>query len=81
MELKGKIRNFIEENMTIYDDEAVFADDDNIFELGFVDSMFALKLVTFIEREFAIQVANDDLVLDNFSTVDNITNFINSKVA
>ncbi len=80
MELKGKIRNFIEENMTIYDDEAVFADDDNIFELGFVDSMFALKLVTFIEREFAIQVANDDLVLDNFSTVDNITNFINSKV-
>lgn len=80
MEMRENIRKFIEENMVIYDDEVSFRDSDNIFELGFVDSMFALKLVTFIESEFTLTVGNDDLNLTNFSSIDNIVSFINQKV-
>ena len=78
--MKEKIREFIEENMVIYDDAAKFSDTDNIFELGFVDSMFALKLVTFIEKEYNVKVENDDLNLSNFSSVENIANFISKKL-
>jgi methoxymalonate biosynthesis acyl carrier protein len=44
-------------------------DEDDIFELGFVNSLFAMELVLFIERTFAFELPNEDLTLDNFRTV------------
>jgi acyl carrier protein len=46
-----------------------FADDDDIFALGFVNSLFAMELVMFIESTFAITITNEELTLDNFRTV------------
>ena len=79
MELKQKIRAFIESNLVVFEDEAEFEDSDNIFEMGFVNSLFAMKLVSFIEQEFDIEVDNDDLEISNFSSVDRIVEYINSK--
>lgn len=79
MELKEKIRQFIEANLVVFEDEADFGDGDNIFEMGFVNSLFAMKLVNYIEENFSIEVANDDLEISNFSSVDRITEFIASK--
>jgi len=79
MELKEKIRKFIEGNLVVFEDEAEFGDSDNIFEMGFVNSLFAMKLVNYIEEDFGIEVANDDLEISNFSSVDRITAFIAEK--
>ncbi len=79
MELKEKIRKFIESNLVVFEDEAEFSDSDNIFEMGFVNSLFAMKLVNYIEEDFGIQVENDDLEITNFSSVNRITEFIESK--
>ncbi len=79
MELKEKIRKFIEANLVVFEDEAEFNDSDNIFEMGFVNSLFAMKLVNYIEEDFGIEVANDDLEISNFSSVDRITEFIGEK--
>ena len=81
MELNNRIREFINENLLVFDDEAEFSDSDNIFELGFVNSLFAMKLVTYVENSFKIKVENSDLRLDNFNSVDNIVKFINNKLA
>lgn len=81
MELKEQIRDFIDDNLNIYEDDLHFSDNDNIFALGFVDSLFALKLVTYIEKEYAIKVENEDLSLTNFNSVDNIVDFIQAKLA
>jgi acyl carrier protein len=79
MELKEKIRNFIESNLVVFEDEAEFTDSDNIFEMGFVNSLFAMKLVNFIEQEFKLEVDNDDLEISNFSSVDRIIEYITKK--
>jgi len=79
MELKEKIRKFIEGNLVVFEDEAEFGNSDNIFEMGFVNSLFAMKLVNYIEEDFGIEVANDDLEISNFSSVDRITEFIEEK--
>ena len=79
MKFKEKIRDFIESNMAIIDDEVTLNDTDNIFEKGFVDSMFAMQLVSFIENEFDIQLSNEDLDLRNFSSVENIMRFLGKK--
>ncbi|MCP5105739.1 MAG: acyl carrier protein [bacterium] len=79
MELKEKIRKFIESNLVVFEDEAEFSDGDNIFEMGFVNSLFAMKLVNYIEEGFGIEVDNDDLEISNFSSVDRISEFISAK--
>jgi methoxymalonate biosynthesis acyl carrier protein len=79
MELKEQIRKFIESNLVVFEDEAEFSDSDNIFQMGFVNSLFAMKLVNYIEENFNVQVANDDLEISNFSSVDRITQFIENK--
>ncbi len=79
MDLKEKIRKFIESNLVIFEDEAQFNDSDNIFEMGFVNSLFAMKLVNYIEQEFCIEVDNDDLEISNFSSVNRIEEYIKSK--
>jgi methoxymalonate biosynthesis acyl carrier protein len=56
-------------------------DDDDIFELGVVSSLFALQLVDFIEGAFQIVVDNEDLELGNFRSVTAMSEFVASKLA
>lgn len=52
------------------------ADEEDIFALGFVNSLFAMELVLFIERTFALAIANEDLTLDNFRSVKTMAELI-----
>ena len=54
-------------------------DDEDIFALGFVNSLLAMQLVNFIEKDFAITIDDEDLDLDNFRTIDNIDALIERK--
>jgi acyl carrier protein len=55
-------------------------DDEDIFLLGFVNSLFSMQLVMFLESEFKIKVENEDLDLNNFRTINSIVSFVESKV-
>ncbi len=57
------------------------ADDDDMFATGYVNSMFAMQLVQFVESEFGITVESEDLELDNFRTVSSIAEFVERKQA
>ncbi|MGH3852148.1 MAG: acyl carrier protein [Pseudonocardiaceae bacterium] len=59
---------------------AYIAPDDNIFALGYVNSLFALELVTFVERRFGLSVDTDDLDLSNFCSVTSIADFVRRKL-
>lgn len=41
----------------------------DIFELGFITSLFGIQLVMFIENSFGIRIPNEQLRLDNLRTV------------
>jgi methoxymalonate biosynthesis acyl carrier protein len=55
--------------------------DDDIFALGFTNSLFAMQLVAFVEQEFGIEIDSDDLDLDNFRTVNAIAALVDRKLA
>lgn len=55
-------------------------DEEDIFALGFVNSLLAMQLVNFVEKEFDISIEDDDLDLDNFRTVTNIDALIERKI-
>jgi acyl carrier protein len=44
--------------------------DKDIFSLGYINSLFAMELVMFIEKTFSVTVPNDELRIDNFRTVE-----------
>jgi len=57
------------------------ADDTDIFRLGFVNSMFAVQLVNFVEHEFGIEIENEDMELDNFRSVGALLGLVQRKTA
>jgi methoxymalonate biosynthesis acyl carrier protein len=57
------------------------ADDDQIFALGFVNSMFAMQLVLFLEKNFKIAIANEDLELANFQSINAMAALIEKKTS
>jgi len=52
---------------------------DALLESGILDSLGILDLVAFIEQEYSISVADEELVPENFQTLDRLVAFIQSK--
>lgn len=52
--------------------QADITPDQDIFALGFINSLFAMELVMFIEKTFGATVPNDELRIDNFRTVESM---------
>jgi methoxymalonate biosynthesis acyl carrier protein len=55
---------------------AQLTDEQDIFSLGFVNSLFAMELVLFIEKQFGIRIPNEELDLANFRTVASMTGLV-----
>ena len=72
---KAKIKVFISSAIPNYDLQV----DDDIFALGFVNSLFAMQLVMFVEKEFSFTVEDEDLDLENFKSVNAIAQLVERK--
>jgi methoxymalonate biosynthesis acyl carrier protein len=72
---KIKIRAFL----SSFFQTGALKDDDDIFALGFVNSLFAMQLIMWVEKEFGIQVEDEDLDLENFNTIVAIANLVARK--
>jgi acyl carrier protein len=51
-----------------------------LLEGGIVDSLGTLNIVSFLERSFNITIHDDDLVPENFATLDTLTAFAKKKI-
>lgn len=69
------VRDYVRSNMSALRDEDLH-DDDNIFEKGFVTSIFAMQLLDFIETTFDVEVPDDRITLQNFSSIDRISRMV-----
>lgn len=74
-EIRQKVRDFVTRFVRGHD----LQDGDDIFATGFVNSMFAMQLVQFVEATFGITVESEDMEIDNFRSVDAITAFVTRK--
>ena len=55
------------------------ADDESLLEAGVIDSMGVLELVSFIEKQYRIAVSEDEMMPENFDTVDAIAAFVSRR--
>jgi len=54
-------------------------DTDPLLETGILDSLGILEVVTFIEHEFHIILNDDDLIPENFHSIECIVEFIKRR--
>ena len=73
--IRDTVRRFIRNSTN----GAQINDDDNLFESGVVNSLFAVQLMTFLEKTFAIEVRMDDLEIENFRSLNATTDFVLRK--
>jgi acyl carrier protein len=58
---------------------AELKDSDDIFALGLVNSLFAMQLILWLEKEMSITVTDEDLDIRNFNSIDSIAALVARK--
>lgn len=77
--MQQQIRSFILTSFLFTDDESKLKNHDSLLEQGIMDSTGVLELVGFLESQFGIKVADDELVPENLDSVDRIVAFVGRK--
>ena len=74
-ENNSRIRNLLTPYLQGYE----LKDDEDIFSLGLINSLFVMQLVLYIEKEFNITCQGEDLDMDNFRSINKINDFVTRK--
>lgn len=72
--IRETVKVFVEQELSYGLDD--FDADANLIEQGIVDSMSLLRLISFLEENFQIEVRDEDLVPDNFRSLAAIEAFV-----
>jgi acyl carrier protein len=78
-EIKGIIRSYIAESILFNSKGFPYKDDASFLENGIIDSMNIMEIVMFAENKFGINVNDDDIVPDNFDSIEKLANYIEIK--
>jgi acyl carrier protein len=72
------VKQFLIDNF-LFGDGGILTDDTPLFEEGIIDSTGVLELVLFLEENFKITINDDEFIQDNFSSLQAIDRFLQSK--
>lgn len=78
MTKQEQIKAFIENELLIGRDIEVGYDDDLLLS-GLVNSLGVMRLVTFTQETFNVDVPADEITIENFETINAVVNFVETK--
>ena len=76
----NETRAYITENFLYARPDYVVGDDEHLLEKGIVDSMGMVELITFLQDQFGVEPADDEITEDNFATLQRIAGFVTRKL-
>ncbi len=77
--LETQIRSYILENFLYTSDVSKLRNDDSFLEEGILDSTGILELLMFVEETFGVQVDDEEVIPENFDSVDRLMRYILQK--
>ena len=80
MPQRALVRKFILGNFLFTEDDAALKDADSPIRSGVVDSTGVLELITHLEESLGIRVPPEEMVPQNFDSVDSICAYLARKV-
>ena len=81
MSHREQIRSFILENFLLTAEPNALADDTSLSDAGIIDSAGMLEIVMYLEQEWGIEVADEEMLRENFDSVAGIAAFLSRKRA
>ena len=75
-EIHTQVRSLVEDNFLFREDRNSLSDTESLIEAGLIDSTGILELVALLEERFHIEVADADLVPDNFDSIQRIVAYV-----
>lgn len=79
-EVKGRIRQFVLEDLASRKGVTNFTDDESLIQNGVVDSLGIFRIVSFVEENFHIRVRDEEIIAENFQTIDDMDRFVISHL-
>ncbi len=80
METQAALTEFVLEELAKGRKSVIQPDDDLLGE-GIIDSLGILQLVAFIEEKFNFQVPDEDVVIENFMSIEALSNYLQGKLS
>ena len=77
-EIKDRLHKYIV-NETMSDSNTI-NDDTLLFEQGIFDSIGLLLLIEYIKEEFKVMTSDDELLIENFESINSMAGFITKKL-
>jgi acyl carrier protein len=77
VDIAKELNNFI---VSTLDAPRAIGFDDDLIDLGLIDSFGILELLDFINQEFGVNLSPDDVVPENFRSIHSLTTLIEAKI-
>lgn len=77
--IADRTRSYIRKTFLYARPAAELGDDERLLEGGIIDSMGVLELIGFLEKEFGIAIADEDITEDNLGSVNAVARYVFSK--
>jgi acyl carrier protein len=78
--IQTKVKTFILKEFLEGEDPEALTAETPLITAGILDSLATLKLVSFLEKEFQIQIQAHEADVDHLNTLSDITNLVTSKM-
>ncbi len=76
MDTQKKLTDYIKQEL-LKGRHANLSPEDDLLGAGIIDSLGILQLVSFIDEAFDYQVPDEDVVYENFYSIEALTNYLN----
>jgi acyl carrier protein len=78
--MQEKIIKYIEEELASEEIDGGLEVTEDLLGSGILDSLGMMKLIAFLEEEFACKVLPEEMVIENFMTVAHMNDYLESKL-
>lgn len=78
MDRKSALSSYIKEEI-MRNPKANLRDDEDLLSAGILDSLAILQLVAFIEERLKIKVPDEDVVFENFQSIDSLSHYLETQ--
>jgi len=77
--IEQKVREFISGEF-LAGGSTDFDRDSYLLETGVIDSIGLFRLITFLEETFHVRIPDQDLLAENFQSLNHIMKYINTRI-
>lgn len=53
---------------------------DELLSSGLIDSISIMKLVSFLEESYEVKIPPQDMIIENFNTVESIAQYVSTQI-